>query len=355
MALLESKNLTEYIRKMPKVELHVHLEGALSPELILKLADRNGLRMPFKNVDDFEKICRYKSFKDFSNVLLLGVSCLQNLDDFADAVKNLGLMLIKENICYAEVTWTPQFYLNRGFSLFAILEVMNEARIKLYQNNGLKINWIPDIVRSYPKNAFKIAEWASMRSVREAGVVALGLGGPEKGFYASSFKQIFMHARLAGLPANPHAGENAGADSVWDTIRSLNPVRIGHGVRSIEDNLLVEYLSNNKIPLEVCITSNIRLGIFPNFESHPIKNLIRAGCEVTLNTDDPTLFNTSLSQEYYIAIKKCGLSISDIENSILSGIHSSYLNVDEKKFMDSSFRDEFAKLKMLYSINSSFI
>ncbi len=343
---------TDYIQTLPKVELHLHLEGTLSPNLILNLADRNRLRLPFQDVDGFEKLYRYNSFKDFSNALLLGVSCLRKPEDFSDAVKNLGEALIKENVRYAEVTWTPQFYLNRGFPLHILLEAMNTARKELEQRNGLQLRWIPDIVRSRPQHATEIANWASSQASRDAGIVALGLGGPEKGNPAAQFMKPFARARNAGLPANPHAGEGAGAESVWDTINSLKPLRLGHGVRSLEDSQLVNYLIQHKIPLEVCITSNIRLGIFSNYETHPVNDLIRAGCSVILNTDDPVLFNTSLSQEYILGITRCGLSINDIEKSILTGIKSSYLDENNKSQLTKEFCDEFTRLKLNVSADS---
>ncbi len=348
MAQIERYAIASYLRALPKVELHLHLEGALSPNLILKLAERNRLKLPFKNPDDFRAIYQYKSFKDFSNALLLGVACLRKPEDFADAVFNLGEELITQNVHYAEITWTPQFYLNRGFPLHVIIEAMNGARQQLERKNGLILRWIPDIVRSYPEHANAIARWASLQSSRDAGIVALGLGGPEKGHPANLFTKPFSIAREAGLPANPHSGEGAGAESVWDTIRNLAPTRLGHGVRSIEDDQLIEYLRLHKITLEVCITSNIKLGVYPTYESHPVKKLIAAGCSVVLNTDDPVLFNTSLSEEYNLAINRCGLSIDDIEASILCGIHSSYLAESEKTTLTQDFRDKFKQLRLKF-------
>lgn len=342
----EPKVLAEYLRALPKVELHLHLEGSLSPDLLLKLADRNGVRLPFVHADESERFYRYQSFKDFSNALLLGVSCLRTPEDFHDAIMHLGGGLIEENVRYAEITWTPQFYLKRDFPINVIFEAMNAARRRLEREKGLRLAWIPDIVRSYPQYAIDLARWASSPAGRAAGIVALGLGGPESGYPATSFVQPFKLARDAGLPANPHAGEGAGADSVWDTIRSLKPARLGHGVRSIEDDRLVDFLGQYQIPLEICLTSNIKLGIFPDYETHPVKKLIAAGCTVVLNTDDPVLFNTTLSQEYFLGVTRCGLSIDDIERSILAGIGSSYLAEPEKDMLTQEFRDRFSWLRV---------
>ncbi len=334
----------DYLKALPKAELHLHLEGSLRPRLLLDLAERNRLRLPVASAEEFARLYRYRSFREFANVLLLGVACLRKPEDFFDAVLDLGRSLEDENIRYAEVTWTPQFYLHRGYPLDILLGAMNAARAEIQRRTGIQIRWIPDLVRSFPQPARAIASWASSRAAREAGVVALGLGGPEAEHPASLFEPVFASARQAGLPANPHAGEGAGASSVWGTIRALQPRRIGHGVRAHEDPELVSHLAREGIPLEVSLTSNIQLGVFPTYEDHPVKDLIRAGCAVTLNTDDPVLFGTSLSKEYLIAVERCGLDLNDVRKSILTAVQSSYLPADDKEKMLSEFKAEFARL-----------
>jgi adenosine deaminase len=343
-AIDQKSTIARYSRSLPKAELHLHLEGSLRPQLLLRLADRNRLRIPFSHQDDFDRIYHYRNFRDFANALLFGVGCLRRPEDFFDAVGDLGAMLVEQNVRYAEVTWTPQFYLDRGCSLDDLLDAMNMARHTLQRRTGLVMRWIPDLVRSYPNPATLVAEWASSARAREGGVVALGLGGPEAGHPATTFKKIFALARASKLPANPHAGEGDGPASIWATIKSLRPARIGHGVRAIEDSELVNYLAREGIPLEVSLTSNIVLGTFQNYETHPIKRLIEAGCVVTLNTDDPVLFRTSLSNEYVKAIKHCGLELQDIRRAILSALRVSYLGNEEKVKMIAAFQAEFDRL-----------
>ncbi len=341
-------SVADYIKALPKVELHLHLEGSLRPQRLLTLAERNRLRLPFAKPEEFDQLYRYGSFKDFANALLLGVACLRKPEDFYEVVHDLGDMLAADNIRYAEVTWTPQLYLNRGYPLDALLAAMNAARHEIRQHSGIEIRWIPDLVRSYPQHAQAIAAWLSSPAIRDAGVVALGLGGPEAGHPATVFRPAFALARKAGLPANPHAGEGAGPDSMWETIEQLQPVRIGHGVRSIEDPSLVDYLATHKIPLEVNITSNIRLGVFPSYASHPVKDLIRAGCTVVLNTDDPVLFGTTLSDEYMHGIVQCGLDLNDIRQSILAGVQSSYLPDEQKLALLRTFDTELKRLDAVF-------
>lgn len=346
--LTSDTNIQAYFNAIPKIELHLHLEGSLAPDLLFKLAERNQLKLPIICDTDFFSLCNYGSFKQFADLLLMGVYCLRKPQDFFDAVASLGSQLEDENIRYAEVTWTPQFYLNRGFHLNDILDAMNSARLQLEKKTGIKIRWIPDLVRSYPKPSSYIASWAASDYARDGGVVALGLGGPEKGNPANIFKSIFNNCNL---PANPHAGEGSGPGSVWQTLKSLSPNRIGHGVRSIEDEKLVAHLANKKIPLEICITSNVKLGIYKSYQSHPVKKLIDAGCLVTLNTDDPILFQTNLSREYLLAYELCNLSFLDILETIHNSINVCYLSQLEKEKIKKEFKDELVKLNKAYDVN----
>lgn len=309
----------------------------------MRLADQNKLRLPFSTPEQFQAHYRYRNFRDFANMLLLGVGCLRKPQDFHDAIVDLSAALDEQNVRYAEVTWTPQFYLNRGFPLDSILEAMDHASQRARTTSGLQLRWIPDLVRSFPKPADLVTRWASSPGARAKGVVALGLGGPESGFPARGFTDHFRKARALGLPANPHAGEGEGPDSVRETIAELLPTRIGHGVRASEDVGLVESLAQNAMPLEVCLTSNIRLNVYSSYQAHPAKRLLDAGCVVTLNSDDPVLFQTTLTDEYVRAIVQVGFTPLDIQKVILNAVRSSYMGVAEKAATLRQFEDEFER------------
>ena len=273
-------------------------------------------------------------------MLLLGVNCLRRPEDFYDAIVDLSAALHEQNVRYAEVTWTPQFYLNRGFPLDVILEAMDQASQRAKATSGLRLRWIPDLVRSYPGPADRVTRWASSPGARAKGVVALGLGGPESGFPASGFAGHFRTARALGLPANPHAGEGEGAGSVRETIDQLQPSRIGHGVRASEDAGLVDSIARRALPLEVCLTSNIQLNVYSSYQAHPAKRLLDAGCIVTLNSDDPVLFQTTLTDEYLRAIVDVGFTPSDIRHVIVNAVRSSYMADGEKAALLRQFEDE---------------
>jgi len=322
--------LANFCQQMPKVELHRHFEGSMRPELLLILAQRNHLSLPFSNPEEYYRLCSFRSFSDFIRLYLLGIECLRQAQDFTDTVVDIGAQLHADNVRYAELTFTPQFYLRLSLGLDGVLEALNKGRDEVYQRWGIRLQWIPDLVRNRPRPASKIAHWAMSDTVRKGGVVALGLGGPEVGYPAHVFSSLFRQAAESGLPANPHAGEQAGPESVYEALDVLKAQRIGHGVRSVENNSLLQRLAQERIPLEVCISSNVQLGFYSNINQHPITPLLQAGCMVTLNTDDPVLFRTSLTQEYIRLATGLNMGTNELESLAINAVQACYLDEEQK-------------------------
>lgn len=318
------------LRALPKVELHLHLEGSISPQRIIEFHGRAGSKPPTHDPEAIRRLYTYKSFQDFSRTLLLGVASLHGPEDFYDVVMDIGQRLYEHNTAYAEITWTPQFYLNRKAPLIEILAAMNTARAHWRKQAGIEMRWIPDLVRSRPAPASQIVRWACEPRIREMGVVALGLGGPEKGHPATLFSEIFRYAKQHGLPGNPHAGEGGPADGVREAIDALNPVRIGHGVSAAGDREVIHHLLGNRTALEICLTSNLSLGVVSSLSSHPLKTLMEAGVAVTLNTDDPVLFETDITSEYGLALEQCGLTFDELLRTIRTAIDVSYADTEIK-------------------------
>lgn len=180
------------------------------------------------------------------------------------------------------------------------------------------------------------------------GVVALGLGGSEVGRPPEPFAPWFDQARVAGLHSDPHAGETAGPESIWGALRALGAERIGHGVRAIEDPTLVAYLAAQRIPLEINPTSNIRLGVYPNLAAHPLRHLHDAGLIVTVNSDDPPLFNTTLNDEVALLAEPFGLGIAAIDAILLNAVRHSFLPPAQRQAMEAAFTAELAALKKVH-------
>jgi aminodeoxyfutalosine deaminase len=342
---LGEDSVARYIAAIPKAELHLHLEGSIEPETLLTLAERNRISLPWRTPEAIASLYRFDDFDAFKRALLLGVHCLRTADDFAFIAYRLGAALSRQNVCYAEVFWTPQFYFHLGPSSDDLLDALNAARARAKAEFGLDLRWIPDIVRSVPAPAMKVASWAASERARLNGVVALGLGGPEQGHPADRFAKLFAWARERGLPANPHAGEGTGPLGVRSALNALQPSRIGHGVGAAEDPSLLAELAAARLPLEVCVSSNVRLGLYRDAAAHPVKQLIAAGCVVTLNTDDPPLFHTSLNEEYHRAVVECGLTLAELDEVAVNAARASYLPEAEKKALVARMQTEQARLK----------
>ena len=300
-------NPEAFVRAMPKVELHVHLEGSIQPATLLHLAERHGVRLPADTVDEVREWYRFTDFDHFIEVYLTISGCVRTAEDIELIAREFLKGQAEQNIVYSEVTYTAfTHYLQKGLSFEEQLEALNRARRWAEEELDVTMRYIIDIPRNIDsKHGPLIAEWAV--SGMNDGVVALGLGGPEAGNPPEKFLDAFQIAAEAGLPAVPHAGETAGAASVRSAVEQLKAVRIGHGVRSLEDPELVEMLRERRIPLEVCPTSNVCLGVAPSFVEHPLPRLIDAGLVVTLNSDDPPMFNTTLTREYETAARCFGL------------------------------------------------
>ncbi len=348
------QGVVSFIREMPKVELHVHLEGTVGPETLQLLAERNRIDLPPALTRAADRPRRFGSFDSFVRVFTATAACLRSLEDFRSLVVGLGRDMGRENIRYAEVTWTPQLHAHLGFGANDILAALNAGRQEVLERWGAEIRWIPDLVRSYPGPALRVQAWACSAEARDGGVVALGLGGPESDApLDAEIVEAFARAAAAGLPANPHAGEGGGPQSVWATLKALRPRRIGHGVRSIEDEALVRHLADEEIVLEVCPTSNVALSVYPSYEEHPLIVLLSAGCRVTVNSDDPALFGSSLTGEYLRAVDACGLTLDQLQDAVLTAVRATYLSGQAKASMEAGFISAFSDLRVRHGLAPS--
>jgi adenosine deaminase len=337
--------LTEFIRQMPKVELHVHLEGAVRPETLLKLAHRNEVALPADTVEGLREWYRFINFPHFVEVYTRLSDCIRTAADIELIAREFLEGQAAQNIHYSEVTYTAYtHYLQKGIDFADQLAALNRARAWGESELGVRMNLIIDIPREVsPEQGRLTAGWAIR--AHGHGVVALGLGGYEVGNPPGKFADSFQMAARAGLPAVPHAGETSGPESIWGALRELSAVRIGHGVRCLDDPTLVEELRERQIPLEVCPTSNLCLGVAPDLAGHPLPKLIDAGLYVTINSDDPPLFNTTLTDEYLKIAAAYGYDQAMIEKLGMNAVHVTLLEEADKGAMIKAFEGEFTRLK----------
>ncbi len=334
----------EFAQRIPKAELHVHLEGSILPHTLSKLAQHNHVTLPADDEAGLVEFYRFRNFEQFLNTYMTITGCLRTPDDYRLIAYEFGCECARQNIRYAEVTFTIQTNMSMtGLSWWDILAGLNSGRQQAYIDFGVRWQWVFDIVRNLPDTQKSVLDIAL--SATEMGVISLGLGGLEEGFPPELFIDTFAQAEEHHLHRVPHAGEISGPQSVWSAIKLLHAERIGHGIRSIEDPLLVDYLKANNIPLEICPTSNICLNVYPDYAHHPLKKLWDAGLMLTVNSDDPPMFGTDLNHEYQLLVNHFDFNRSDLEQISLNAIQASFLSQGEKQILLHEFQDEFIKLE----------
>lgn len=336
--------LTNFIRRMPKVELHVHLEGSIRPETLLALAKRNQVPLPATSLAEVRAWYQFSDFAHFIEVYFAICNCLRAPADFEFIAAEFLKHQAEQNIQYSEVIFTP--YTHRANVSFADqLAAINRARAWAEAEYGVRMGLVPDLSRHMRpvEESLQVVDWAIANM--DNGVIAFGLGGPEIGNPPELFAQTFARARAAGLPSLPHAGETEGPASIWGALNALNAVRIGHGVRCLEDPALVAFLRERQIPLDVSPTSNVCLGVVPTLAQHPLPQLLAAGLLVTINSDDPPMFDTTLTAEYLHIAQTFGFDRAQLKQFVLNGIRVSLLPAAEKEALEPSFRAQFVALE----------
>lgn len=320
----------EFIAGLPKAELHVHHVGAASPAIVAELAARHEGSTPVPaDADLLAEFFTFRDFAHFIEVYLAVVDLIRDPEDLWALTYGVGRDLAAQHVRYAELTVTPYSHLIRGFAAPEFCEVIEDARRKVAADFGTTLRWCFDIPG---EEGIRAAE-ATLKVALEQqpdGLVSFGLGGPEIGVGRSQFAPYFSAARAAGLHSVPHAGETTGPETVWESIRELGAERIGHGTNSVGDPALLEYLTTHEITLEVCPTSNIRTRAVPSLAEHPLSEFVKAGVPVTINSDDPPMFGTTLNNEYAVAAELLGLDQEGIASLARMAVRASFLNTEGK-------------------------
>ena len=317
--------LTSFIAGLPKAELHVHHVGSASPRIVSELAARHEGRTPVPA--DPAVLADYFAFRDFAHfieVYLSVVDLIRDPEDVRLLTYEIARELGRQQVRYAELTVTPYSHVRRGIPAPAFCEAIEDARIRAAADFGVALRWCFDI----PGEAGPAAAEETLRIAlgeRPDGLVSFGLGGPEVGVPRGQFKPYFDEARAAGLHSVPHAGETTGPQTVWDAIHELGAERIGHGISSAGDPALMAHLAEHGITLEVCPTSNVRTRAVASLDEHPLRTLAAAGVPVTVNSDDPPMFGTTLEQEYAVAARLLDLDAAGVADLARAAVTASFL------------------------------
>jgi adenosine deaminase len=328
-------SLGQFIAAIPKVELHVHLEGAIQPETLLTLARRNNMPLPANDAAGLRAWYTFRDFDHFIEIYVTIARCLHTVDDIELIAREFLAGQAAQNVRYSEVTYsasTQQKYAGIAFDdqIAAIVRANEWAKHEL----NTSLNLIIDIVRGVtPDEGLQLAREVTKAYHAGQPVVALGLGGAEVGNPPEKYAAAFAYAREAGLPLVLHAGETVGPESIWGAL-AHGSVRLGHGVRCLEDPALVAELRARQTPLEVCPTSNACLGVAPSLDEHPLPALAAAGLYVTVNSDDPPLFNTTLTDEYRLAARLMRLDAEGVRALALNAVRASFLPQAQKTVLE---------------------
>lgn len=345
-------SLNAFIEAMPKVELHVHMEGSVQPELLLQLAKKNNVELPADSVEGIRKWYTFRDFSHFVEIYVAITKCIKSPEDIEHMARAFIEGQAQQNIRHTEATYTAlTHYVLNGIPFDEQIDALNRARAWGKATHGVSLNLIIDIPRNLANDdqSMQTAEWAV--SAQDKGVVSLGLGGAEINNPPENFVAAFDYARANGLASIPHAGETVGSESIWGAIRALGAQRIGHGVRAIEDPELMAYLREHQIPLEVNPTSNVCLSVVPDLKSHMLPKLIEGGLYVTINSDDPPMFNTTLTNEYQQTAALFSFDVDQIEGFVLNAVRVSLLPEAERAQLEADFKTQFATLRQQWLNN----
>ena len=292
--------MDDFITRMPKAELHVHLEGSVEPETLHELD-------PSIPVEEYRNAYQYADFDAFLKAFAMVSKRLRTPEDYALITRRLLSRLASENVRYAEIIVAAGVVLWKEQEFASIFDAIHDAAA----GSPVETRWIFDAVRQFGvEPAMAVAKLAAERMDR--GVVALGIGGSEVRGPAEWFGEVFAFARDAGLHLTAHAGEGTSAESIWAALK-IGAERIGHGISAICDEGLMRHLRERDIALEVCITSNLVTGVVKRIEDHPVRRLFDAGVPIVLNTDDPAMFGCTLIGEYRLAAERFGFSEAELQ------------------------------------------
>ncbi|MDP6443384.1 MAG: adenosine deaminase [Pirellulaceae bacterium] len=316
----------EWIAALPKVELHLHLEGAIPYDALWRLVEKYGGDEELPSVEALRGRLEYRDFPHFIETWIWKNQFIREYDDFEMIAEAVAADLAQQNVCYAEAFYSPRDFAKTGLTLSEITRAMRRGLDKVAE---IEVALVADLIRDFgPDSAAQALD--ELREVRDQGVIGIGIGGSEQDFPPEPFAAVYDRARCFGFRTNAHAGEAAGPASVWGAIRTLQVDRIGHGTRAVEDAELLDYLSETGTPIELCPISNVCTGVIQSIGEHPIGEYLRRGLTVCINTDDPKMFHNTLVDEFDQLRTHHDVTTEQTKALLESAIESSWMAADAK-------------------------
>ena len=321
--------IIEFIKKIPKAELHLHIEGSLEPEHMFKLARRNNIKIPFKSVKEVRSAYNFHNLQSFLNIYYQGAKVLIKEQDFFDLTWAYMLKCKEDNVVHAEIFFDPQAHTNRKIEFDLVINGIYKALTRAKKELGVSSKIIMCFLRHLDeKSAFKTLDQALIHKKK---IIGIGLDSSEVGNPPSKFKHVFEKATNENFLTVAHAGEEGPHKYIWEALDILNVKRIDHGVQCSNDKKLVQKLRDEQIPLTVCPLSNVKLNVFKKLEDHNLKKLLDEGLMITINSDDPAYFGGYLNTNLIESQKALNLSKEDVKRLVINSFKSSFLKENEKK------------------------
>tara|TARA_B100001123_G_C15313268_1_gene1025223 strand:+ start:138 stop:1133 length:996 start_codon:yes stop_codon:yes gene_type:complete len=325
---MQSK-ITEFIKNTPKAELHLHIEGTLEPNLLFKLAKKNNIQIPFKNVEEIKSAYNFSNLESFLKIFYHGSKVLVNEEDFFDLTWAYALKCKEDNVVHTEIFFDPQTHLNRGVNFNTVINGIYKALLKANKEFDLSFKIIMCFLRHLNEaSAFKVLEEALVHKDK---IVGVGLDSSEIGHPPRKFEKVFKKAREEGFLTVAHAGEEGPPEYIWEALNLLKVKRIDHGVQCLADEKLVTKLRNEQIPLTVCPLSNIKLCVFDKLNEHNLKKMLSKKLMVMVNSDDPAYFGGYVNKNLIDTQAALGLSMEEVKTLIVNSFKSSFLKEETKK------------------------
>ena len=326
----------EWLNQLPKVELHLHLEGSLEPELMFKLAERNNVQLPFANVTELREAYQFNNLQEFLDIYYQGANVLLVEQDFYDLTWAYLEKCYSQHVMHVELFFDPQTHTDRGVPLDTVINgiygALRDAEFHLEISSHLILCFLRHLSE---QAAF---ETLAMLDPFLDRIVAVGLDSSEQGHPPEKFSRVFAHARSLGLLTVAHAGEEGSADNIWTAINDLQVSRIDHGVRAIDYPVLLTHLAKTQLPLTICPLSNTKLRVFETMSKHTILQMLAQGICVTVNSDDPAYFGGYITENFLALAQDLDLSETQARQLALNSINASFADEDRKQTMRLQLR-----------------
>jgi adenosine deaminase len=332
----------EIIKSLPKAELHIHIVGSTRPETLLWLTEESTVEVPFRTKEEVRQFFQYRDFTHFISIYSMVVDCIIKEDQFERITYEMLESDAKCNVRYVEASFSAPDHVLRGLEYGRMLDAINRGIQRARLDFGIECNLRIDLVRNYgPETGMKVLDWIENK---DDNIVAIDIGGSEDLFPPKNYGSVYQRAREMGLHLVAHAGEAAGVESVWDAVRYLNVERIGHGVAARNDPTLMKYLREQGIAIEACPISNVRTGVVASLRDHPVREFFDQGLKVTANSDDPSMFETDMNNEYLQIHRELGFTVSELFKLSLNAVDSSFLPEEKRARLRERFMKEYAAL-----------